>query len=191
MNHDPFEQFVKDHKEEFDHLVPREDLFEKIETRQPKVIRMSARVMFTRAIAAMLIFAVGFAANEFISFDRNTDSRMANGNHNEDLETSSYKDFYEMQMYYTQQIDLVRTDIVALSGGDEVINEEIDLQLEDLKSIFEELKDDLNDQTNDEEVIEAMIMNYRVKLKMLEEMKNQLDPSTNYNEEDRYETTDI
>ncbi len=189
MNHDPFEQFVKDHKDEFDHLVPREDLFEQIETRKPKVIRMSTMAIFTRAIAAMLIFAVGFVANDFISSNRLGDSRT--GDMPENVMEASYKDFYEMQMYYTQQIDLVKNDIVVLSGGDEVINEEIDLQLEDLKSIFEELKRDLNDRTNDEEVIEAMIMNYRVKLKMLEEMKIQLEPKTNNNEEDRYETTDI
>lgn len=191
MNHDPFEQFVSNHKDDFDHLVPREDLFQQIEIRKPKVIKMSARVIFTRAIAAMLIFAVGFAANEFISSDRSNDSRIANGNVTENVIEDSFKDFYETQMYYTNKIDLVRNDIVVLSGGDDIINDEVDLQLEDLKNIFEELKEDLNDQTNDEEVIEAMIMNYRVKLKMLEEMKNQLDTSTNQNEEDRYETTDI
>lgn len=191
MNHDPFEQFVSNHKDEFDHLVPREDLFQHIETRKPKVINMSAMTIFTRAIAAMLIFAVGFAANEFIFSDRSSDSRMANSTVQEEGMETSYNDFYEMQVYYTSQIDLVKNDIVVLSEGDDVINDEVDLQLEDLKSIFEELKEDLNDQTNDEEVIEAMIMNYRVKLKMLEEMKNQLDPSTNHNEEDRYETTDI
>lgn len=189
MNHDPFEQYVRNHKDEFDHLVPREDLFQQIETRKSKVIKMSIRAIFTRAIAAMLIFAVGFAANEFISFNRN--NNLANGDAQEEVREASYNDFYEMQMYYTSQIDLVRNDIVVLSGGDDIIKEEVDLQLEDLKSIFEELKEDLNDQTNDEEVIEAMIMNYRVKLKMLEEMKNQLDPSTNHNEEDSYETTDI
>lgn len=189
MNHDPFEQFVKDHKEEFDHIVPREDLFAQIETRKPKLIKMPAMTIFKRAIAAMLIFAVGFAANEFISPNRSNPASFLDAQ--EGNIGDSYKEFYEMQMYYTQQIDLVRNDIVVLSGGDEVINEEIDIQLEDLKMIFEELKDDLNDRTNDAEVIEAMIMNYRVKLKMLEEMKNQLDPNTNHNEEDRYETTDI
>ena len=37
-----------------------------------------------------------------------------------------------------------------------------------------ELKDDLNDNADNDEVIQAMIQNYRIKLEILEEMLNQI-----------------
>jgi hypothetical protein len=63
--------------------------------------------------------------------------------------------------------------------------------MDELQTIFEELKEDLNDQANEEEVIEAMILNYRMKLRLLEDMKAQLNTTTQEGEEVQYETIDI
>lgn len=194
MKHDPFENFVKDHRDEFDDLVPREDLFKGIKTKQGRVISMNAKTWFVRVAAAVVIFTIGFGASEIISsIKEGTESSRGYSQNSEELDSteSSFQDFYEMQMYYTQQIDLVKNEIIVLSNADEEINQEVNLELDELKLIFQELQKDLDDQTNNQEVIDAMIMNYRVKLKMLEEMKNQLDPSINDNEEDDYETVDI
>lgn len=194
MKHDLFEQFVKDHRDEFDDLMPREDLFNNINTRKTRVISLNAKTWITRVAAAVVIFAIGFGANEWLSsINEKSNSYDMLGQNGEDFENidSSYRDFYEMQAYYTQQIDLVKNEIIVLSNADMEINNEINIELDELKQIFDELQKDLEDHTNDQEVIDAMIMNYRVKLKMLEEMKIQLDPSSNIYEEDDYETVDI
>jgi len=194
MKHDPFEDFVKDHRGEFDDLMPREDLFNGIKTKRGKIITLNAKVWISRVVAALVIFTIGFGASELLSSlndnpdTKNAYSQDARGHESMD---SSYRDFYEMQVYYNQQIDLVKNEIILLSNADAEINNEIDIELKELKTISDELQKDLEDHTNDQEVIDAMIMNYRVKLKMLEEMKKQLEPSTNYSEEEDYETVDI
>lgn len=194
MKHDPFEDFVKEHRDDFDDLMPREGLFKEVKTEKGRIINMNTKVWINRVAAALVIFTIGFGASELLSsLNERSNTEDTYSSDTGGLETidSSYRDFYEMQVYYTQQIDLVKNEIILLSDADEEINNEIDIELNELKLIFEELQKDLEDQTNDQEVIDAMIMNYRVKLKMLEEMKKQLDPSTNYTEEEGYETVDI
>lgn len=188
MKHDALEKFVIDHREEFDDLEPREDLFQEVPEKTSLVISIWRNSLIRNIAAAIIIFAVGFAANDwYTNFQQFTsnDESFANG-----VADSSLLAFQEMEIYYTSEINQVRQDIILLSNQDEDINNELQIQMDEFNKIFDELKKDLKDQTNDSEVIEAMIMNYRVKLKMLEEMKNQLDPSTNY-EEDRYEIMDI
>jgi len=194
MKNDPFEDFVKDHRDEFDDLVPSEDLFEHIETRKRRTIPLHSKVWISRVAAALVVFTIGFGASELISTIKDrSDSNQEYTLSTEEFDPmeASYQEFYEMQIYYTQQIDGVRKEIVLLSHDNKEINNEIDLELDELKAIFEELKNDLEDHVNNQEVIEAMIMNYRIKLRMLQEMKNQLDPINNDTEEEDYETVDI
>ena len=56
--------------------------------------------------------------------------------------------------------------------------------MEELDQVYEELKEDLNDNASNPEVIEAMILNYRVKLEILEELLDQLKAKENHDEED-------
>lgn len=186
MKYDPLEKFMEEHREEFDDLMPREDLFSGIKTRKAPKKTVFLQV-FLRSVAAILIFTVGFYAHDYYSnYSMNKIVRQQNNQLD-----STYREFYEMQAYYTSQIDQVKSEILLLSSSDSGISNEVSLELEELNEIFKELQNDLDDQTNDIDVIEAMIMNYRVKLKMLEEMKAQLEPNQKYNEEENDETFDI
>jgi hypothetical protein len=51
----------------------------------------------------------------------------------------------------------------------------------ELDKVFEELKRDLKDNSDNEEVIEAMIQNYRIKLEVLDEILTQLKKSRGSN----------
>lgn len=187
MKHDALEKFVINHRDEFDDLEPRKDLFQDVPKKTPLVISIWRNSLIRNVAAAVIVFAIGFGANEWLTNYRQINKfELAS----ENTTDSTYLAFQEMQVYYSSEINQVRQEIILLSNQDEDINNELQIQMDEFNKIFDELKKDLKDQTNDAEVIEAMIMNYRVKLKMLEEMKNQLDPSTNY-EEDKYEIMDI
>ena len=57
--------------------------------------------------------------------------------------------------------------------------DDLNYDMVELDKVFEELKNDLKDNSDNEEVIEAMIQNYRFKLQMLEEILLQLNKSKN------------
>jgi len=56
--------------------------------------------------------------------------------------------------------------------------------MDELDEVYEELKEDLKDNASNPEVIEAMILNYRVKLEVLEDLLNQLKEKENQDEKD-------
>ena len=84
-------------------------------------------------------------------------------------------------MRYTSQINFTKKEISRLTDNDPVLNKDINYDLEELEKVFRELKNDLKDNSDNEEVIEAMIQNYRVKLQVLKEILHQLEKSNNEN----------
>jgi len=189
MKLDQLEKFVLDNKDEFDDLEPSEDLFKELATPEKKIVQLRSWKLIVRVAAAIVIFSLGFTLNEFVSNDNN---RTLTQDNNINMENDSLRmAFNEMQFYYTSQIDNVTNEILKLSNSDEGISDELDIQMKEFNTIFEELRNDLKDQANDEEVIEAMILNYRMKLRLLEDMKAQLNTINKEGEEDQYETIDI
>lgn len=190
-NDDRLERFIIENRSHFDDLIPDDSLFQNIETIKPPAKRSLTLWQVTaRIAAAVILFFSGYSIQHFMG-NKSAENHLNNNSaHYEVSSDSAYRAFSEMQHYYQNQIDQVSTDIITLVNNDQEVHQEIEMELNDLKKIFEDLKNDLNDQANNKEVIDAMIMNYRVKLKLLEDMREQLKPQTN-TEEVRYETLDI
>jgi predicted CopG family antitoxin len=70
-----------------------------------------------------------------------------------------------------------KEEVFRLTASNPDIRHEIDMEMIDLDQVYSELKEDLKDNAHNEEVIEAMIQNYRLKLDILEEMLSQLKQS--------------
>jgi hypothetical protein len=71
-----------------------------------------------------------------------------------------------------------------LAGENSGIIEDINIEFEELDQVFDELKADLRDDAANEEVVEAMIQNYRIKLEILEEILIQLKSADEKNHND-------
>lgn len=76
----------------------------------------------------------------------------------------------ETQMYYQQQIDQKVELVKQMSGSEQLVAE-----MDQLDQAFESLKADLKDDVHNEAVVTAMIDNYRLKLKVLEEILRELE----------------
>lgn len=76
----------------------------------------------------------------------------------------------ETQNYYQQQIDHKVALVKSISGSEELVAD-----LERMDAVFEELKGDLKDDVHNEAVVTAMIENYRLKLRILEEILEELE----------------
>ena len=184
MNYDNIEEYIIQNKEGFDDLIPSNDLFSKIKTKK-KTTKTIILKRFFQGAAAILLLSIGiFALNQVASFTM--DSIQSSENRID----STYQEFYEMESYYSQQIAIVMQEIISLYILDDQGQQEIQIELAELNQLFPDLSGDLEDQTNDTAVIEAIIMNYRVKLKMLEDMKTQLQPILTLNKEVENEKMD-
>lgn len=108
---------------------------------------------WTIGIAASLLMVIGFG---FYSFQHQSDP-LAN-------EVAEIENFYGNAI--DQKIALVRNEI----KDERILND-----LEVMDEAFAELKADLNDNVDNQEVVEAMMENYRMKLQILEEILKELD----------------
>lgn len=88
--------------------------------------------------------------------------------------TSYQNELGEMQAYYASQISEKRSKIMQFSTKQPEIGKEIDIEFLQIDSIYTVMLNDLKDNINNQEVIEAMIMNYRARLEVLDMMLQQL-----------------
>lgn len=182
MKPDKLEQFIIDNRNAFDDQVPAKESWDKIKAniREERTINWTARLV--RVAAAAVIFVSAYI---FIDYNFST------GNHSHDVAGVNEKEIYEnipmlaeAEAYYSTQISMMEQEVYRISGDNSHIKDEINLEFEELDQIFEELKADLKDNAANEEVIEAMIQNYRVKLQILEEILNQLQNADDDNIQD-------
>ena len=186
MKTDKLEQFIRDNRESFDDQEPSADLWNKIKKQEPKakVINLNSttirwKTLASRAAAVVVIFISSYYFHEYRS-DRKA-------NHNADNTESViennplYKDFIETEFYYTSQISEKKDELFKLTSNAPGLQKEVSRELIDLDIIFKELKEDLKDNAANQEVIEAMIQNYMLKLEILQDMLNQIKSKQNNN----------
>lgn len=131
---------------------------EKKEDKKPKPLFTIWRV------AALFILITGLSFY-FIQYSIN--------NPNGRISQKKYPlELLEAEGYYTSLIDIKMQQIKSYEDEiDPQIFEDIDA----LDKALLELKEDLNDNIDNEEVIDAMIQNYRIKLEILETIQSELD----------------
>ena len=176
MQPDKLEKYISDHREEFNDQEPGTGVWEKIHKRKAPVFNIGWRGMMWRAAAVIIIFFSSYV------FFRLTEKKPEVGPGYSQNELTEDKpalanDLKEAEIYYSAQIEFVKQEAIRVSNGDPRIREMIDTEMVDLDQIYAELKNDLKDNTDNEEVIQAMIQNYRIKLQVLEEILQQLKQS--------------
>ncbi len=171
MNKDKFEQYIINNKHAFDTLEPSANLWEGISKRQPKTNRL-IKPTFTwaaRIAAAIIIFIGSYYFHDYNS--KKQAVSIATPSHNN---TKLYNRLIEAEYYYTNQIDAETEKFYRVAGGNTLLREEMQTEFKELETEFNSLKNDLKDNADNEEIINAMILNYRLKLRILQDMMNQL-----------------
>jgi len=174
MTKDKLERYILDNKDEFDELEPSANLWEgigKIEAK-PKLSRYSIQPLkwAVRIAAAVFIFVGSYYFHDFRS-ERNQISRTVSIT---DDDVQLYNTLIEAEYYYTARIGVETEKFYKLAGGNSLLRDEIQGELKELDEEFNELKEDLKDNADNEELIAVMIQNYRLKLSILQDMMLQL-----------------
>jgi hypothetical protein len=187
MKTDKLENFINSHRDEFDDLQPGPEIWEKIEKRKSKTIHIDWKRIMIRVAAVVVIFVASYFFHDFMQ-NRNQVQNLAEETPvNQDRQM--YTDLMEAEVYYTSMIDSKKTEFYEMAAGQPMLREEISKELGELDRDYRDLKEDLKDNADNEEVIVAMIQNYRLKLRILEETLAQLQQSNNVKNEKDENTT--
>lgn len=185
---DALEKFIAHNREAFDNAAPPENLWDDLQAVLPEQKkRPSYRnviIWTARAAAAILIFASAWFLNDIrdhkahqntIAMEKSASSHIIN-------------ELREAEAFYNARIDHNKKRIAAFASQQPGLMESVDMDLNELDAVYNELKKDLGDNAANQDVVEAMIQNYRLKLDILEQILEQLEEkSINNNAVQNYE----
>jgi hypothetical protein len=158
------ENFVRENRTEFDTAEPNELLWDKIEQTLPH--KKLKPVIFIKYAAAIAIFMAGIYSGVFL----NNKGLIAM---NEKV-TPEQEELIESEYYYTSEINERLSELKPYFAKDPQLEYDLEADLNELDEYYKSLKTDLKDNVNNEEVVEAMIHSYRMKLDILESLLQQL-----------------
>ncbi|MBN1183066.1 MAG: hypothetical protein JXB49_12305 [Bacteroidales bacterium] len=185
---DQLEKFILDNRDEFDVYDPSPDVWNRIEKDLHKKKQFSLKTVLWRAAAVVVIFMLSYVAHDFIGRDKTKVTER------QGTELENYVDkipeLAEAKAYYTKQVNSKLEEIKPMLDSNPGLSDDIMKDLSELDSIYNNLKKDLLDNIANQEIVEAMIQNYRLKLEILEELQMELlndEKNDDYETSNRYE----
>lgn len=182
--HNSFDDFIKRNREAFDSQMPSDQLWDRIAS-EVNVSQSGKRQLWfnhARRYAAVALVFLSVVAGLHMVFFSSVEG--------EDLQASLVsKEINDVTYFYETEIERKRERVMALTAETPAIEQEIEMDFEALDLVLKELKADLNDDVANSEVLTAMIQNYRLKLQILEQILEFVEPtSTDNNTEDENDT---
>jgi cell division protein FtsN len=169
MEKDKLEKFVIENRSDFDAYEPSPEVWDKIFTQKPLKVSKPLWIKLSRyaAVAAVTLLISFITGNYFSSTENKNNLPVANNSGNENFQYN-IPELTEAEAYYSSMVKTKINEIGILTANNPEVKQELDYDLQELEQIYSELKDDLADNAGNEEVIEAMIQNYRTRLEILE-----------------------
>lgn len=184
MNPDKLERFIIDHRDQFNDLEPDPGLWNKIRGKETRTRNIHWAGIAWKAAAVVIIFVSSYFFHDYMD-ERKETRLMEQAQAGQDME--GFEDIQvlkDAEAYYTSLISAREEQLVQLLGDDKKILEDIMEEMKELDEIYIQLKRDLTDDVSNEEIIEAMVQNYRMKLFILEDILNQLQKTNMNNDEE-------
>ena len=178
---DRLEQFISDNRDQFDLHEPDEKLWAGIESniRKKRTVRIGWQGIAWRAAAVILIFGASFLIQEYLHQRRDIiTAREAN------QMIRNIPELQEAEVYYTSLLNEKITQIEPLIAEHPELKESLEQDLSELDSIYAELQKDLRDNIANNEVVEAMIQNYILRIEILEDLLEYMEESSKTNEDE-------
>lgn len=168
---DRFEKFVEENREQFDFHDPDPGIWDRINSDIRKKRSINWQLLLNRAAIIIVIFTASYITNEMIHrYKNNSLSSVKNGRE------SNAPGLKEAEAYYTGLVNQKLDELKPVIANCPSLQEELDYDLSELDSAYTELKGDLKDNVANQEVIQAIIENYRLKITILEDILSELEP---------------
>lgn len=174
MKEDTLEKFVRDNAESFNSLDPPAMNWGGIENENSSAKQTITRKLWPYAwkvAAAILIFTSAWLLNDYVDqkkttkkYSENTDAAIG----------SELTQLSDAEAYYTSKISSKQAELEKYARQNPEIIEDLKKEFTEMDKSKAELKKDLAESNSDEKVIEAIILSYRVKLEILDQMLTEL-----------------
>ena len=160
---DQLDNFIQQNRDDFEMYEPTPGLWDTIGERAQR--RAILPQWSKYAMAAMVVFALGFGLGQF----SDTDGHLTGNNL-----VSSQVQIIESEYYYQTKINEQMQQLDPYFQDEPRLQTDIESDFEELDRYCKELKEDLQDNINNEYVIEALIKSYQTKLDILEALHQEL-----------------
>ena len=170
MKKDKLEQFVRENAVGFNTLDPPVMAWDVIERELPVARKSNIRKLWPytwKVAAAVLIFASAWMLNDYV--DQNG-KRQTAGERKESTANPALNELQDAEAYYTSQISSKQTELAAFATEHPEIMEDLKKEFIEMDKKKAALNSDLAESNADEKVIEAIIMSYRMKLEILDDI---------------------
>jgi hypothetical protein len=183
MKRDRLEQFIAENRDQFDLYDPGEKVWSDISNSIHKHRRLPRlNKILWRAAAVIIIFAASFLLQEYLQ--RN---QIFIGNREKRIQSVEVPELYEAEIYYAKLVDEKIREVEPLLIDHPGLDGELRNDLAELDSIYADLQHDLVDNIANDEVVEAMIQNYRLKLDILKDLLEYLHETSNSDKDEKSE----
>ncbi|MCD4770122.1 MAG: hypothetical protein K8R35_08150 [Bacteroidales bacterium] len=173
---DKLEKFISNRRDELDIYEPSSFVWSRVE-KIPRKNNYHLRNAATKA--AMIIILVSssllliiFSASYF--YNRSYYPVFS--------ETGTETDLSETEEYYNYRMEILLEKARPLLTANPGLEEDLLADIANLDSICMEIKTDLKDNVSNQEVIEALILNYMIKVSVLEDMLEMLEENDHNSE---------
>jgi hypothetical protein len=173
---DKLEDHIRNNREELDVYTPSAGVWIKIRKR----LRKGHTPFFKWAsIAAMIIVILGTSLVIIKRAYLNPVKGFADNNISAAKGNSQLK---ESEIYYNNLMNSLYTEATPLLTANPEIQKELSYDISHIDSLCMEIKKDLKDNIANKEVVEALIQNYRIKIRLLEDILTILKEDDNNHE---------
>lgn len=190
MKTDKLEKFIIENRNDFDDLVPDPAIFNRIQKREPETISLNWTKVLVRVAAVMVIAVTSYIFIDYmVKEDQST--MLVEKETIDPNDAEMVQELVEAEYYYSARINERKEEFYCLTANNTGLRDDINLELVELDHVFKDLKEDLKDNADNEEVVFAMIQNYRIKLEILEEILEQLRSAETNNDCHEYESVNM
>jgi hypothetical protein len=175
------EEFIRKNRDELDRYTPSRETWKGIRK------GMHGRRLFAARwiTAAAMIVVVFMTAALFYIAENRRDTAFAARN-NEALIMKANPQIRETEIYYDNLVNDLYREASPLLTSHPDVEKELISDFSQLDSICAEIKGDLRENIANQEVIEALVNNYRIKIRILEDMLDVLKQNDNNQEKNNH-----
>lgn len=162
---DKLEEHIRKNREDLDRYSPSKTVWKNIDRQINKKVFPLRKVL---SVAAMFVVIL---ATSVLLFKNGLLTRIITGSEYgtaNDVQVNSQ--IKETELYYNNLFNSLYREATPMLTGNPEIREEFTSDISHLDSIYIEIKRDLKDNVANQDVVEALIQNYRTKIRLLEEM---------------------
>jgi hypothetical protein len=184
------EKYVRKHQDEFDLMTPDSAIWDRIDKKLGKKSGSRNLSYLWKAAAVLVIFGFSFWAQMQIeeqpqrvtyqNYHKSNSEKPQVPEADEPLviaaetESNLIPEFVETEKYYSKKVTNTMKDLRIYLVKYPEVADDMKKDLAELDSVYRTLKKDLGDNIAQEEILSAMIQNYRMKLQLLEDIKSEL-----------------